>query len=702
MAHITKKGTGKTAEASSETLKALKPKHKISKSAQNDGVVDINKLKGALQLQEEKNKKKKNNLESKNASSNAEKEDARTLKVRGMKQKNAVNGERSEKRKDTIRIREKHALLQKKQHNEKNKEKFSRSKKNEESQFRKERHGHIENRKEKLGGLIFMCNERTKPDCFRYRVMGVQMGKKEMVLGVKPGLKLFLYDLDLRVMYGIYKASSSGGIKLESAAFEGDYPVQVRFSVDQDCYPLPESVFKRAIKENYTGIHRFNLELSVKKLTELFRPAELPSHAPSIIHPPPVMVTIQDREVKGGARESWAPLHMESLARDPPTYGEGRRYHLPSNEYDHQHLTYKEVPPTGRDVVSLDYYPSEKEYRAYGLLRTERQNFSPYKSGPALDPYSRGYVREQPPPTLTIQDREINEGARESRAQLHSERLAVDPRSYVETRGYPVLSNVSDQHLTYKEVPPIERENFSHGTYPSEKEYRTYGLRREIQNVSPPRSRITPTLEPYSRDHVREHLVMHPSYDPHVVTEKAFETYSLIPGREPQSSTPLETPTLASTLDSYSKDPYYAYSKGGSAMDLYQLPLRREEGPLGSYSLSGRGETHRSVTDHLQARDSYLTQSDQSRMGESYVTESNHLGRMEVKAVRMLHPTYASSALSYYDREVKDVRMLHPTYASSALSYYDRVQKYPEARAETSHAPLSSLYSLAGPSLSNR
>lgn len=680
MAHIHKKGTGKTAEASSETPKPLKPKRKISKSAQNDGIVDINKLKGALQLQEEKSKKKKDKLESKNVSSNNKNEDAKRLKVRRMKQKNPINEEHSEKRQDSIRIREKHVLLQEKHRNEKNREKFSRLKKNEESQMHKERHGHIENRKEKLAGLIFMCNERTKADCFRYRVMGVPMSNKEKVLGVKPGLKLFLYDIDLRVMYGIYKASSSGGVKLESAAFDGDYPVQVRFNVDQDCYPLPESVFKRAIKENYTGIHRFKLELSVqqvKKLTELFRPAEVLSHAPPIIHPPPVMVTIQDREVNGGARESWVPLQTESLARDPPNYGEGRRYHLLSDEYDHRHLTYKEVPQTGRDFVSQDYYPSEKEYRAYGLLRTERQNLSPYKSAPALDPYYRGYVREQPPSTGTIQDREIIAGERESQAQLRSEPLAVDRRSYVDSWRYHELSNVSDQHLTYKEVAPIERVKSSQDYYPSEKEYRTYGLRRE-QNVSPPRSQITSTLEPYLRDHVKEDHVMHPGYDSRVVTENALETYSLVPRRELQSSAHLVTPT-ASTLDSYSKDSYYAYSKVGSAIDPYQLPSRREEVPLGSYSLSGRGETQSSVADHLQARDIYLTQSDLSRKGESYLTESNHLGRMGIK----------------------DVRMLHPTYASSALSYYDRVQKYPEVRTETSHAPLSSLYSLAGPSYSN-
>ncbi|PSS19624.1 B2 protein [Actinidia chinensis var. chinensis] len=224
----------------------------------------------------------------------------------------------------------------------------------------KEKHGPLEkgqhngSRKEKLGGLIFTCSGKTKPDCFYYRVMGVGMSKKDLVLSVKPGFKLFLYDFDLKVVYGIYKASSSGGMKLEPGAFNGAFPVQVRFDVHQDCYPLPESVFKRAIKENYDRKHTFKMELTVqqvKKLGALFRRAEVQSHAPPI-YPPPV-VAIQDREVNEGARESWANLHQES------TYGEGRRYL--SNE-NNQHVTYQEFPSTQRNDFSQDYYPSEKEY----------------------------------------------------------------------------------------------------------------------------------------------------------------------------------------------------------------------------------------------------------------------------------------------------------------------------------------------------
>uniref|UniRef100_A0A5B6Z6W4 DCD domain-containing protein n=1 Tax=Davidia involucrata TaxID=16924 RepID=A0A5B6Z6W4_DAVIN len=584
MAPGKKKKAENAAEASSGPVssenrspKSLKPKHKIAKKKYlNNNIIKINKFKGTPQVEGRKsNKKKKIVSEGYKESTSGEVNDAKKLNTRKMKQKSITNEEHNEKSLQKLKNKEKLGGLQKSKLNRKNKEKRS-GLENRQNQMNKEKKGELgkgrreEKKKEKLGGLIFMCSAKTKPDCFRYRVMGVPMSKKDLVLAAKPGLKLFLYDFDLKLMYGIYKASSHGGMKLEPTAFGGAFPVQVRFNVHQDCYPLPESVFKKAIKENYNEKHKFKTELTfqqVKKLIELFQPAEVRSNAPPICPPP--MVTIQNREVYEGARESWPCSHRESFARDP--YGEVRRHSL--------------------------------------------------------------------------------------------------------------LSHENDQHLPHREVPPVEKEEIPRDSFLSEKEYRTYGLRRERHNLTPPPSHIAPTLEPYPTVHLREHLLSHPAtiymdtvppqgeithHDPLLLNEKEYRTYGLGAKWELQHPIPTAT-TAASTLDSYAKYPYYTSHYGASSADPYPPTLRREEIPSGSYSLGGSRETYLTETGHSQRR-------------ETYLTETDHLGR----------------------RENDDMGRLYSIYASSALSDYNQIHKYQGTRPEPSLAPVSSRYSFAGPSSSYR
>lgn len=76
-------------------------------------------------------------------------------------------------------------------------------------------------------GMIFMCSSKTKKDCYRYKVLGLPANKKDIVQKVYKGMRLFLFDCDLRPIYGIYKAAGPGGSNIEPKAFKSAFPSQV-------------------------------------------------------------------------------------------------------------------------------------------------------------------------------------------------------------------------------------------------------------------------------------------------------------------------------------------------------------------------------------------------------------------------------------------------------------------------------------------
>ncbi|CAA0811852.1 DCD (Development and Cell Death) domain protein [Striga hermonthica] len=122
-------------------------------------------------------------------------------------------------------------------------------------------------------GMIFMCSSKTKDDCYLYKVLGLPESKKEIVEKIYTGMRLFLYDVDLKLLYGIYKAAGPGGYNIEPKAFKSQFPAQVRFTVLDDCLPLPEEKFKKVIQENYFTKTKFDCQLKadqVKKLCKLF------------------------------------------------------------------------------------------------------------------------------------------------------------------------------------------------------------------------------------------------------------------------------------------------------------------------------------------------------------------------------------------------------------------------------------------------
>ncbi|PON73987.1 Development/cell death domain containing protein [Parasponia andersonii] len=518
-----------------KTPKSLKARSQIRKKSLAVNGQKAIKNKGFSQPQG-KIRKKKNNivLQGKKESGNNE-EDKTKEQISGKvnepdviaNEEHAEKINQAEKNKENVNESDKsHQKLKKgkkcrwsdgNSKNQKNKEKLAETNKSPETEKKKEKvNGKSPwtgKTKEKIDGLIFMCSGKTKPDCFHYHVMGVSMGKKDNVLRIRPGLKLFLYDFDLKLLYGIYKASSSGGISLEPKAFGGKFPAQVRFNVHRNCLPLPESVFKKAIKENYNEKNKFKTELTrpqVRKLMALYRPAEVHS----------------------------------SVARSPSA------------------------------AATRDKAVRERERESGSLSARKRE------SG-----------------LLSARNRESGSlSARKRESRSHREKQVS--RANDDSRSRRWLSNEKDQNRGHREV---RREGSPRNLYLTEKEYRTYGLRGERRNLTPPSHASDPTLETYRRDYEREHLLRHPNLvlrdtvpahretvhaDPLYLSEREYPAYSHGARRE------LPPPVPATGLDPYAKDPYYSYYFSGSSVDPYLPPPRREDIPSGSYVVGGRRESH--------------------------------------------------------------------------------------------------------------
>ncbi len=81
-----------------------------------------------------------------------------------------------------------------------------------------------------IGAYVFVCSEGTELECYRRQVLGTNTSG-EVVLGIRPGDVLFLYNYARKTLRGPLQATSAGGQDLVLEAWGGSFPFQVRFAV---------------------------------------------------------------------------------------------------------------------------------------------------------------------------------------------------------------------------------------------------------------------------------------------------------------------------------------------------------------------------------------------------------------------------------------------------------------------------------------
>uniref|UniRef100_A0A1D1XKS4 B2 protein n=1 Tax=Anthurium amnicola TaxID=1678845 RepID=A0A1D1XKS4_9ARAE len=339
---------------------------------------------------------------------------------------------------------------------------------------------------QRIDGFIFMCNAKTKALCYKYSVFGLPKAKLEQVEKIKKGAHLFLYDYDLKLLYGVYKATSNGGLHLEAAAFNGNFPAQVKFKVFKDCIPIPEITLKQAIKENYENKTWFKPELNsqqVQSLLALFHPvgqmqqsanprrAEVPpeersrmggpTYASIQVDPryaPPVVPHVQNDHYASAGVTNRAPFFMDpTAARLPPPAG---AYHSaavgmppPNGVY---HPASVGLPPPNdvyHQAAGSGYQTDSRAYHPQSSVLLERYRAVPHvipseQPSAAMRDYLSFVVRDDEfDPRMTHANRYFNtDRAVASTAELPAQ-LSNSNRMYADSLRRPISSRANILNL---------------------------------------------------------------------------------------------------------------------------------------------------------------------------------------------------------------------------------------------------------------
>ncbi|XP_024975095.1 uncharacterized protein LOC112513163 [Cynara cardunculus var. scolymus] len=331
-------------------------------------------------------------------------------------------------------------------------------------------------------GMVFMCSSKTKNDCFRYKILGLPANKKDQVAKIYKGMRLFLFDVDLRLMYGIFKAAGPGGYNIEPKAFKSEFPSQVRFTLLEDCLPVAEEKFRDVLKENYFTRNKFEGLLKaeqVKKLCKLFvgtgkgGPRSRTTIKPRRTGPVETRRVRTNRigpvETRRVRTDRTGPVEIRQVRTDRTGPVETRRVRIDESRRNRA----ADDLHASRDRKKRKRRPRVEEQHPLSPSGREKRRYTDYKRSPVLydrEPPVPRYLPPLPPPSIASPVRSYSY---ERPLDLHPyiRDHVPDPRSYrvleIDPRHHDELlrrdldrtrDRDRDQYYVYSREAPVYRE----------------------------------------------------------------------------------------------------------------------------------------------------------------------------------------------------------------------------------------------------
>ncbi|KAL2644673.1 hypothetical protein R1flu_012260 [Riccia fluitans] len=129
-----------------------------------------------------------------------------------------------------------------------------------------------------MASFIFCCTDETYNECMQKRLFGSEDVFFFTVRHVKPGMPIFLFNRQSRMLFGIFEAESEGAMNIDPYAFTADrgvqtvtrYPAQVRVRlVSPWIVQLEETFFAESIASNYFSSWQFYYDLDCEQTYSL-------------------------------------------------------------------------------------------------------------------------------------------------------------------------------------------------------------------------------------------------------------------------------------------------------------------------------------------------------------------------------------------------------------------------------------------------